>query len=81
MEPAQVQELLAASGLSAPRSAVAATADEAVAKASAMEGPVVLKVISESALHKSDVGGVELGVEGDDGVRTAFEILLLRTTR
>ena len=73
LEPAQVEEILAASGLSAPRSAVAATADEAVAAASATEGPVVLKVISESALHKSDVGGVEVGVVGEDAVRTAFE--------
>ena len=31
----------------------------------------MLKVISESALHKSDVGGVVLGVEGDAEVKRA----------
>jgi acetyltransferase len=34
---------------------------------------VVLKVISDSALHKSDVGGVLLGVEGGTEVRSGFE--------
>jgi acyl-CoA synthetase (NDP forming) len=33
----------------------------------------VVKVLSESALHKSDVGGVILGVEGDEQVEDAFE--------
>jgi acetyltransferase len=43
-----------------------------VAAAADIGGPVVLKVVSESALHKSDVGGVVLGVEGEDEVRKAF---------
>ena len=46
--------------------------DEAIAAAAGLGGPVVLKVISDSALHKSDVGGVVLNVEGDDEVREAY---------
>ena len=45
----------------------------AIEAAAELGGPVVLKVISESALHKSDVGGVVLGVEGDEEVRRAYQ--------
>ncbi|MDX2345127.1 MAG: GNAT family N-acetyltransferase [Acidimicrobiia bacterium] len=72
LDPDDVEAVLGAYGLAMPKSAVVATADEAVAQAAAMSGPVVLKVISESALHKSDVGGVVLDVEGDQAVRDAY---------
>lgn len=51
---------------------VASTADEATAIAARIGGPVVLKVVSASALHKSDIGGVELDVLGEQDVRAAF---------
>ncbi|HEY7823497.1 MAG TPA: acetate--CoA ligase family protein, partial [Acidimicrobiia bacterium] len=47
--------------------------EEAVSVAAEIGGPVVLKVISEDALHKSDVGGVLLDVEGDDAVKEGYE--------
>ena len=56
----------------AAKSGTVETEDEAVDLAAAIGGPVVLKVISPSALHKSDVGGIVLDVEGDDAVRAAF---------
>ncbi len=65
--------VLAAYGLRLPQSGVAGSADEAVAIASRFPGSAVLKVIAESALHKSDVGGVVLDVAGADAVRTAFD--------
>ncbi|HEY5889477.1 MAG TPA: GNAT family N-acetyltransferase [Acidimicrobiia bacterium] len=73
LEPADVDRLLEASGLAIPRSQVVTSPDAAVDAARRIGGPVVLKVISESALHKSDVGGVLLGVSGDDEVRSGFE--------
>lgn len=73
MEPADVDRLLAAAGLGIPKSAVARTAEEAVEVARDISGPVVMKVISESALHKSDVGGVLLDLEGEASVRAGFE--------
>jgi acetyltransferase len=33
--------------------------------------PVVLKVVSEKIVHKSDVGGVIVGIESADALRTA----------
>ncbi|HLF60648.1 MAG TPA: GNAT family N-acetyltransferase [Acidimicrobiia bacterium] len=73
MEPEQVDAILTAAGLRVPRSTVARSPEEAIAAAKAIGGLVVVKVISESALHKSDVGGVVLGVEGKDQVRVAYE--------
>jgi len=73
LEAAEIEGVLRSFGLQPARSDVAATADDAVAIASAIEGPVAMKVQSESALHKSDIGGVLLGIEGEDDIRQAFE--------
>ena len=73
LEPEEVEAVLGAYRLSVPRSGVAADVDEAVAFAAEIGGPVVIKVLSPSAVHKSDVGGVVLDVEGNAEVRAAFE--------
>ena len=72
LEPDEVDSMLAAFGVALPHSESAQTAEDAVAAASRIGGPVVVKVVSQSALHKSDVGGVVLGVEGADEVAAAF---------
>ena len=72
LDPDTVDTVLESYGLRVPASSVVATEDEAIASAAAIGGPVVLKVISPSALHKSDVGGVVLDVEGDDAVSAAY---------
>ncbi len=73
MDSDAVFELLTAFGLHLPRSAVVPNADAAVEVAASFPGRAVLKVIAESAVHKSDVGGVVLGVRGADDVRAAFD--------
>lgn len=72
LEPEETERVLAAFGLSLPQTFVASTPDEAVAAAERIGGPVVLKVISASALHKSDVGGVLLDLDGETAVREGF---------
>jgi acetyl coenzyme A synthetase (ADP forming)-like protein len=73
LDSEDVHRVLAAYGIASVGGSVAATADEAVLAASALPGSAVLKVIAESALHKSDVGGIALDVAGDDAVRAAFD--------
>ena len=51
----------------------AATAAAAATLAKAMGGPVALKISSPDAAHKTDVGGVRLGVTGAAAVRKAYE--------
>jgi acetate---CoA ligase (ADP-forming) len=46
--------------------------DAAVAAAAQLEAPVALKICSPDIIHKSDVGGVALGVCGEDAVRSAY---------
>jgi acetyl coenzyme A synthetase (ADP forming)-like protein len=72
LDPDEVEAVLGAYGLAMPKSVVAASVDQAVTAADAMAGPVVLKVISESALHKSDVGGVVLNIEGAAAIREGY---------
>jgi acetyltransferase len=50
----------------------AKTPEDAVAFATEEAGPVAVKLVSAAILHKSDVGGVRLDVEGPDAVRRAF---------
>jgi len=71
LEPEEVMGLLQTVGLRVPITKTATTEDEAVAIAAEI-GRSVLKVISPSALHKSDVGGVVLDVSGEEEVRAAY---------
>ncbi|HSO48949.1 MAG TPA: acetate--CoA ligase family protein, partial [Acidimicrobiia bacterium] len=73
LEPDMVDAILKVIGLRVPASSVVSSSKEAVAAAAAFEGPAVLKVISASALHKSDVGGVVLGVRGDEAIKSAYK--------
>ena len=73
LDPDTVDEILVAYGLSIPKTRVVNSVDEATSFAAEIDCPVVLKVISPSAVHKSDVGGVVLDVTGDDEVAAAYE--------
>ncbi|QAA76264.1 MAG: Acetyl-CoA synthetase [Candidatus Bipolaricaulis sibiricus] len=55
-------ELLAAYGIPVARGGLARSAAEAVALARDVGGPVVLKLVAPEVVHKSDVGGVRIGV-------------------
>jgi acyl-CoA synthetase (NDP forming) len=72
LETDEVEALLAAAGLALPRSRLVTDEESAVTAAAAIGGPVVLKVVAPSALHKSDVGGVLLNLEGDRVVAEGF---------
>ncbi len=50
----------------------------AVEAARRLGNPVVLKVVSPDVLHKSDVGGVLVGLRGDGAVREGFRSLRAR---
>ena len=58
--------------------AVATTADEAVAFARQMGYPVVLKILSSQIVHKTDAGGVILDIHSEAEVRQAFDMIMQR---
>jgi acetate---CoA ligase (ADP-forming) len=55
---------------------LAADASAAVAAARSLGYPVVAKLEAEGVTHKSDIGGVELGLAGDGQVAAAFERII-----
>ncbi len=67
--PGDVAALLDAYGLPLIATRVVAGAREAVAAAAELDGPVALKAIAKGLLHKSDAGGVLLGLSGARAVR------------
>jgi acyl-CoA synthetase (NDP forming) len=58
----------------------AATAAEAVNAANMLGYPVVMKISSPDISHKSDVGGVVLGLGSDGDVDEAFHAMMERVT-
>ena len=78
LELDQAAALLAACGLPVLPTRGAATAAQAVAAAEAAGFPVVLKARSGDVVHKSDVGGVALGLADSEAVRAAYETMQAR---
>ncbi len=69
------KQLLAAYGIPTVETRVATTQTEAVKHAEDIGYPVVLKLLSETITHKSDVGGVQLHLAGADAVRSAYQAI------
>lgn len=69
---AESKQLLAAYGIPTVGTLVASTAEQAVHHAETIGYPVVLKLLSQTITHKTDVGGVQLNLVDADAVRRAF---------
>ena len=66
---------LAQAGLAVPQGALATSADEAVAVAQRIGYPVVLKAQASELPHKSDVGGVLVGLANEAALRAGWDQL------
>ena len=75
------QDVLKAYGLSVPRTILAKTSDEAVKAAKSMGYPVAVKIASPQISHKTDMGGVMVGLANDEDVRQAFLAITNRAKR
>ncbi|MDZ7739900.1 MAG: acetate--CoA ligase family protein [Bacteroidales bacterium] len=74
LSPGDVQSLLDAAGIERVEEALAYTEEEAADKAADLGFPVVMKVVGP--VHKSDVGGVVLNIDGPEKARTEFRRLM-----
>lgn len=72
------KRLMAALGLCTTRERTVADRGEAVAAATAMGYPVVLKALSDEIPHKSDHGLVLVGLENADDVEAGWDMLQAR---
>jgi acetyltransferase len=75
LSPVESMELLARGGFPVVAFRHAETAEEAVRAAREIGFPVAVKVNSVDVTHKSDVGGVVLGLTDEMGVRRAFDAI------
>ena len=78
---AESREILQAYGLRIPKSEIAETPDMAATIAGKIGYPVVLKIASPDILHKTDIGGVKVGLQNASDVRDAFELMVYRAQR
>jgi acetyl coenzyme A synthetase (ADP forming)-like protein len=60
-------------GIPVPQEALATSADAAAKAAESMGFPVVMKIVSPDILHKTEAGGVIVGVSSADGARRAYD--------
>ena len=66
------KQLLAAFGVSVPKSVIAKDAAAVAKSIAGMQPPFALKVVSPEILHKSDAGGVKIGLKTADEVAQAI---------
>ncbi|HHT9117266.1 MAG TPA: acetate--CoA ligase alpha subunit [Candidatus Hypogeohydataceae bacterium YC38] len=77
----EAREVISAYGFSVPRSILVNSKESAIKVAEEIGYPVVLKVASPDILHKSDIGGVRVGIRNSSDVVQAFEEILEKARR
>ena len=77
----EAKEVLAAYGIPILATRIASSAEPAVAVAAEIGFPVAVKILASDLTHKSDVGGVQLDLEGPAAVRAAAQAMRERVTR
>ncbi len=75
-DEAEAKRILAAIGIASPGEVLCVSAEEAVAAAERLGFPVALKLVSPDVLHKSEIGGVTLGLADARAVRSAYDEII-----
>jgi acetate---CoA ligase (ADP-forming) len=76
LRPDEVAQLFSCYGLPLAEWRLVESPEAAGAAAAELDGPVALKAVSPTLVHKTEVGGVRLGLEGRDEVaRAATEMV------
>ena len=73
---AEARNILASAGIPMAGTHLATTADEAVTAWKSIGGPTAMKIVSPEILHKTEIGGVKLGVDGAEEVTAAFDAIM-----
>jgi len=72
------KRILSAYGIPVPGEATARTFKEAAEAAERMGYPVVIKILSPDIHHKTDVGGVVVGIKDQKSLKEAYELMITR---
>lgn len=73
LQAGTARDELARFGIRQPRTHLATSAQEAASAATSFGAPVAMKIVSPDIPHKTEAGGVRLGVVGGDAARATFE--------
>ena len=76
LTPAESKILCDAYGIPLPQEAIAGSAEEAARLAAEIGFPVVMKIVSPDILHKTDAGGVVVGVKSPAEATQAYESII-----
>jgi len=76
LDEVEGNDLLSCYGFQVLPSFLAKSREEAIDFADGMGSPVAMKIVSPDILHKSDVGGVELRLQGRSAVAEAYDRIL-----
>jgi acetyltransferase len=77
----EAREVIEAYGMRLPKSELAQSPDEAAEIAARIGFPVVMKISSPDILHKSDIGGVKVGVSDPTMARDSYELIEYRARK
>ena len=77
----EAKRLCDAYGIPVPKEGVATSAEEATKIAASMGYPVVLKIVSPDILHKTEAGGVVVGVTSDAAAKEAYDQIIASAKR
>jgi len=72
------KEILGEYGIKVPKYALVTNSDEAAQKSKEIGFPLVAKIVSPDILHKTDVGGVKVGLGSENEVKKAFDDMFYR---
>ncbi|MBE6524230.1 MAG: acetyl-CoA synthetase [Thermoplasmata archaeon] len=70
------KEILKAYGVPIPGEAVVCSAEDAVKESDRIGYPVVMKIVSPDIQHKTDVGGVVVGVKNSEDAKAAYNKIM-----
>jgi acetyltransferase len=73
---AEGKQIFAAYGVSVPGEATVKSAEEAVKECNRIGYPVVMKILSPDIAHKTDVGGVVVGVKTPEAAKEAYNKIM-----
>jgi 4-hydroxybutyryl-CoA synthetase (ADP-forming) len=68
-------EVLEAYGFPTPKSILCTTEQECMSAANQIGYPLVMKIVSPDIIHKSDAGGVKVGIKTDDELKNSFRTI------
>jgi len=70
------KQILKEIGINTTEIKLARTKEEAVSHSKELGFPIALKIVSPDILHKTDVGGVKLGLNNEDDVGNAYDVII-----